>query len=343
MGSDRERRYAAPIDDTAGDRSLDRASEPATIGSDETEGRAVGVVYRPRRRRWPWLVLGVVVLAAIAWGLNWYRELQARQVVVPNLVGLSLDEANERLDPADWNVEVERVRRDGAPAGEVLDQSRTAGRVEVAPVPITLTVSSGATVVQVPQVVGLSEADAVAAIEQASLVVGTVERPHDTAIAAGTVVAATPREPVDGGVPRRSAVDLVISAGPPPTRVPRGLIGRPEAAVVAAVEDAGLVVVRHEEPSEDIEAGHVTRTSPSAQAEAPPGSDIDVWVSTGPIPTVVPDVVGRSVAEATAVLSAAGYPVVGVSGPTSGTVTAMDPAAGTTQDVGTPIRLQSAR
>ncbi|OUE19583.1 Serine/threonine-protein kinase PK-1 [Clavibacter michiganensis] len=72
-----------------------------------------------------------------------------------------------------------------------------------------------------------------------------------------------------------------------------------------AVDDAagtlqgqGFVVARAEEPSVDVEVGHVTRSVPASGTPVDQGSTVTVYASTGPQLLDVPDVVGAAEADA---------------------------------------------
>ena len=74
---------------------------------------------------------------------------------------------------------------------------------------VRLNVSKGTAEVDVPSVVGLSQADATAQVKAAGLVVNVVPVPSDQP--AGTVVA---QNPVGGQANRGSNVRLNVSSGP---------------------------------------------------------------------------------------------------------------------------------
>ncbi len=72
-----------------------------------------------------------------------------------------------------------------------------------------------------------------------------------------------------------------------------------------AVDDAagtlqgqGFVVARAEEPSVDVEVGHVTRSVPASGTPVDQGSTVTLYASTGPRLLDVPDVVGAAEADA---------------------------------------------
>ena len=93
------------------------------------------------------------------------------------------------------------------------------------------------------------------------------------------------------------------------------VLGLPLQAAVRLLRDAGFTVERKPEDSETLPPGYITRQDPAA---GPPrklrdGYRVTVWVSTSDRATaVVPDVVGRDVVDATALLEDAGFAVVAV-------------------------------
>lgn len=100
-------------------------------------------------------------------------------------------------------------------------------------------------------------------------------------------------------------VRLVVSKGPPPTPVP-DLSNMTEANARAEIEKVGHVVGEVEKPyDERVEAGIVL--SWSHKGESPPkGATVDLVVSAGPEPRVIPTLFGLSYEQAVAALEAKG-------------------------------------
>ncbi|MEM7384770.1 MAG: PASTA domain-containing protein, partial [Verrucomicrobiota bacterium] len=154
--------------------------------------------------------------------------------------------------------------------------------------PVSLVVSLGPAPVNVPDVVGNSQAVAQQTIIDATLSVGTISEEFSDTVAAGNVIS---QNPVGGtSVPPGTAVDLLISLGPQPT-VP-DVIGQQQAAAEAAIVAANLAVgAVTEQFSDTFAAGSVLEQNPVGGTRANPGTAVDLVVSLGPRPTV-PDVVG---------------------------------------------------
>jgi len=86
--------------------------------------------------------------------------------------------------------------------------------------------------------------------------------------------------------------------------VPAGLTGMAPEAAEAAIVDAGLVVgARTQESSVEIPEGDVIRTDPVEGTSVLRGSEVGLVVSTGPRSIAFPDVVGKPLTEALALLA----------------------------------------
>jgi len=88
--------------------------------------------------------------------------------------------------------------------------------------------------------------------------------------------------------------------------------GQAEAAATTALQDAGFEVARQAEASTDVPEGSVTRTDPAGGEDAEEGSEVTMWVSTGPSSVTVPDVSGLTQEQARAQLEDAGLVVATV-------------------------------
>jgi len=293
-----------------------------------------------------WLLL---VLLLAGGGIGAWLALRTETAPVPHLVGDSLDEARATAKRHDWRLSIAYSRQTPSTPGEVLAQSVEPGTELAEGERILLTVSSGNELTDVPELQGLDEEAAAAAIEANGLTLGNVARPNHEEVPAGTVMAAAPvPDPAlgqaDGGrVPQGTRIDLTVSAGPAPRRVPPGLVGQDVDAARAALEAVQLKASVVEAWSDTVPAGQVMEASQRDGAEVARGTTVKLTVSKGPQPRPVPDVARRSVTEATQILASAGFPVAGVEGSPTTKVIATDPVAGSAQLPGTSVRLFTSR
>lgn len=267
---------------------------------------------------------------------------------VPELTGLTLEEARALLEPRDVTVRVRRVASDGR-AGEVLEQAPEPGaRLSVDTV-VVLTVSRAAAPerVTVPSVEGLRAREATSILRQAGLApsVRTVESSEPE----GTVVSQSPA--ADDEVAPRTVVELEVarpSPEPAPTtiEVPQ-LVGLRAADARSQLRDLGLRSTQR--PVESMRPkGTVVRQSPGPGTELREGQAVLLVISTGPAQASVPDVVGLDEESARQELEAAGFDVQVVDEPTEivdedGIVIEQDPAGGASRPTGSVVTITVSR
>ena len=106
--------------------------------------------------------------------------------------------------------------------------------------------------------------------------------------------------------------------------------------------DLDLAATRAEESSTTVPADQVIRTDPPADTIVNPSDVIKVFVSTGPVPVVVPDVTNQPITDAQAAIEALGFVSGSVTSENSPTVAAdivlrTDPAAASSEFAGDTI------
>ncbi len=155
--------------------------------------------------------------------------------------------------------------------------------------------SAGATVT-VPILQGMSEDSAQTLANQKGLLVSFDSRTADDP--AGLIVSQSPKPGFFLG--RGDSVRLVVSKGPKPIALP-GVVGKPFPDAIAVLQQAkfvGRVAVRRFD--ETVAKDAVIATDPAGKA--PPDSTVNLVVSDGPAPVVVPNVSRKSYEAAAAQL-----------------------------------------
>ncbi|MEX2196068.1 MAG: PASTA domain-containing protein [Thermoleophilaceae bacterium] len=256
---------------------------------------------RRRRRRWPYVALGLVGLALIAAAV--YAITRPEEVAVPDVVGGTLLEAATRLEGEGFEVEAQRVQ-DQAPVDEVIRQDPRGGAKADEGSQVTLTVSNGPGQARVPSVEGRPRGEAVEELNDKGFDVtvdGEASDDFDDGIAIRTVP--------EGGelADRGERIRLFVSTGPESVSVP-DVVGSSERSAESRLERAGLLVDVEEEASGSDE-GTVIRQAPGPGAEVDSGTRVTIVVSTGREEVEVPSVLGQSLREARATLRDAGFEV----------------------------------
>jgi len=104
--------------------------------------------------------------------------------------------------------------------------------------------------------------------------------------------------PPDAPVPAGATITLIYSAGPPQTTVPQ-VAGQPQDTIVAALQEAGLVLGEVvPQNSDEVEADLVIGSDPEAGTEVDVNTPVDFFVSIGDGLITVPDITGLTLEEA---------------------------------------------
>jgi serine/threonine-protein kinase len=265
----------------------------------------------PRRSRkfWPWLLTVLLLVGALVAGFYVWQQIQdeineTKPVAVPFVEGVRAPVARRRIQDAGLRPVPRQESSDSVPQGIVIRQEPDAGERIQRGNAVRYFVSTGKPRVQVPEVVGARESDAVATLRAAGLVPRVVDIFSDEP--EGTVIAQDPK----GGtsIVEGSDVRLNVSKGPQRTGLPN-VIGRSFDDAAAALRESGFTPVRRDVEAPEPE-GTVVGMSPSAGTLVPPGTRVALNVSTGQSTTAVPDVVGEEEASARATLQNEGWRVL---------------------------------
>ena len=285
---------------------------------------------RPRRRRWPLVILAVVLAGLLGTGAAWaVIEARTPRYEVPVLTGLTEDAAAKAIDGYGWKVDRRTDRKDGSEAGKVLRTDPTSGKQLKKGDTLTIWVSLGNELAPVPgDLVGKTIEEATAALDAAGGFVPKATPEYSEDKAKGIVMAVAPES--SGDQPKGSEITLTVSNGPEPRTVPSGLAGKTYEEAAAALTALHLVPVKAEDFSDTVEKGKVIGLRPGEGEKAERDSNVEVVISKGPDLVAVPSVKNASSLDAAvALLEKAGLQAGDVFGPANGKPFETDPAAGT--------------
>jgi serine/threonine-protein kinase len=193
---------------------------------------------------------------------------------VPNVVGMNYGDAVQALNDVNLDASKHEVFSQ-KPAGQVVAQDPPAGEEVVEGTEVVLDVSKGTKQVEVPNVVGMSEADAQATLEQAGFEVSSTSAPSDT-IPDGSVSDQSP----DGGTQaaKGSTVAITVSSGPSTATVPDE-IGQDKQVAIDDLKANGFKVhaqnVACGDPNQD---NIVQDQDPAGGSDAATGSTVNIFV-----------------------------------------------------------------
>jgi serine/threonine-protein kinase len=201
-----------------------------------------------------------------------------RQVEVPSIAGVSVDQARELLQARGLLLTLRGERPDpSVAAGKIATQVPLAGSRAVSGTPIEAYVSSGPGAITVPPLAGTRPDDAVELLRSRKLLAGPRLEEASATVAAGLVAATDP--PAGKAVPPDTAVTLVVSTGPAPAAVPR-VVGLRLSRATKVLEDAGFKVGSKKYGSnDDFDEQTIIRQDPAEKTMAPPGTLVNVTIN----------------------------------------------------------------
>jgi beta-lactam-binding protein with PASTA domain len=260
------------------------------------------------RTRWR-LILGAFFVVGLL--LLLVSVLTPERVDVPKVVGATISVATQRLQ--DEGFKVEPVRDNSVqPRNTVIGQKPGAGATADDSSTVTITVSDGPAIGDVPDVVGLQRNNARQKLATAGFKVRERTVTSES-VKAGRVVAQS--LPEGSLVGRGENVRIEVSIGPERLPVP-DVIGKTEDEARAALD--GFRVVAQDREDAKAEPGTVLAQKP-AKGELRRGKTVILVVAIEPKPikpkaiepkqAAVPDVVGRSQNFATKILSGRGFEI----------------------------------
>ena len=161
-----------------------------------------------------------------------------------------------------------------------------------------------ATTTRVPDVTGMTVEQASRALQRENLVLGTQTPQPDPRVPEGAIISQSPDDRTE--VEEGSAVDVVVSTGPEQTTVPT-LVGLSLDEAAQALREAGLKLGGRTGVPSDRPENTVVRVNPKEGETVEVGSLVDVRYASGN--NRVPDVKGKTEAQARSILEQAGFTV----------------------------------
>ncbi|WP_088289364.1 Stk1 family PASTA domain-containing Ser/Thr kinase [Kineosporia sp. A_224] len=296
------------------------------------------------RRRRGLVVMALVVVTAVVLviGSYWFIAGPGAQVVVPSTATLTQAEATKQLADIPLGVKVVTAFSDDVKKGIVIESRPEAGAAVRKNSTVTLTVSKGPELFDVPDVTGKPKDQADQDLQGEGFALGKVSEKFDNDVDAGLVISQSPV--ADAKRAKGTKVDLVISKGKELVAIP-DVLRQDENTARNTLRSAGFVVeVGDPRFDPSVPQGQVVAQEPGGNTKAAPDSTVTIFLSNGPDPeqTVeVPDVRGRDVDKARERLQEEGLQVNVVEQPNKffNRVGNQNPAPGTPVARGTVVTI----
>ena len=312
-----------------------------------------GTLYDEERSSRPWgryvlfalvALVGVALLSYAGWLL-----LRTKSYDVPDLTGVDEAVALNEIAGNGWVIETQRERSDEVPevdhvvrtvpvAGERLDEGET----------FVIVVSDGYELRTLPELSGMTVADAEQALTDLRLVPVEAPAEYSEDVPAGVVIRWEVQDDAalaaGAQVLPDTAIVITASLGPEPRPAP-DLANLTAEEATAALDALQLVGAQGEDVfSNDVEVGRVVTQDPGVGTPVERGGTVTFQLSKGPDLVAVPDLTGLSYPAAQESLTAAGFTVGSLLGTTEGTFVSIsvngdETQAGATFPRGTAVDL----
>lgn len=229
-----------------------------------------------------YLLSAFIVLCVLIGGYFWYTT---PNIVVPNVVGMTVVEAQKTLEEAGFKIKLEEAYDANVTPGTVMKQDPKANTTRKSGSEITITICRGLELLKVPNVVGSSYESAKQTLAQSGFTVGTVTKTWDDSKTAGQVLKQSPKP--DSRAPKNSPIDLVINeqeeAKPKKVAMP-GILGTSLDNAQSKLNNLGLSVAEIKTVDSSKPANTVIAVTPETGAEVSSDSKIVLTVSSGKEP-----------------------------------------------------------
>lgn len=238
------------------------------------------------------VIIGVIALVLVANAVGIFKgddkeqEEQTEEIEMVNVVGMDVEVAKATLDEIYVKYEIKYEESDEIEENKVISQSVNEGEMVKQSETVTLVVSSGVSGVEVPDVVGKEEQEAMSELRAAGFSSVSTEKGNDDEIEEGRVISVKIGDKsVAAGekVPKDSNITLIISMGPAikQTEVP-DLRGLSESAAKDKLSGANLKAgTVSEEYSDSVTAGLVISQSYTPGMEVEEGTAVEFVLSLG--------------------------------------------------------------
>jgi eukaryotic-like serine/threonine-protein kinase len=272
-------------------RAGNPVTAPAVLTAEETAllqpagpTRQLRTHEQERRRRGAMYgVLTVLAVLALLVGV-WFlvgvlAGDEGPRIAVPDVVDLDLEQAERVLEQQGLAVgDVSEQTSDDIDEGRVISQRPARDTMVAEGSAVDLVVSLGREMTTVPDLVRLTEDEALARLRQEGLVAGDRSREFSSEIPEGRIISSDPAAGEE--VPAGTRVSYVVSSGEETVNV-RSVINTSEADAIFRLEEQGLRVNSIYEFNDVVAEGNVVEQDPSPGSQVPVGTTVTIVVSRG--------------------------------------------------------------
>lgn len=220
-----------------------------------------------------YMTVAVVALSVIAHFIfNRNREVMP----VPDVVNMTVVEAQAALEEKGFEVELEERYGNAVKPGTVMEQSPKAGEKRKQGSTIYLTISKGAELKTVPEIIGMSLSKAENLLKDEGYAIGKITKKFDSSKAVGIVLEQFPK--AMDKAPKGSKINLVVNEG---EKTVPNVVGQKLATAKQLLEKEGLVVGSTSYTKNQADKDTVLSTDPVPGSHLSEGAKVNLTLSSG--------------------------------------------------------------
>lgn len=220
-----------------------------------------------------YMTVAVVALSVIAHFIfNRNREV----LPVPDVVNMTVVEAQAALEEKGFEVELEERYGNAVKPGTVMEQSPKAGEKRKQGSTIYLTISKGAELKTVPEIIGMSLSKAENLLKDEGYAIGKITKKFDSSKTVGIVLEQFPK--AMDKAPKGSKINLVVNEG---EKTVPNVVGQKLATAKQLLEKDGLVVGSTSYTKNQADKDTVLSTDPVPGSHLSEGAKVNLTLSSG--------------------------------------------------------------
>ena len=217
-------------------------------------------------------VAGVALSVIAHFIFNRNREV----LPVPDVVNMTVVEAQASLEEKGFEVELEERYGNDVKPGTVMEQSPKAGEKRKQGSTIYLTISKGAELKTVPEIIGMSLSKAENLLKDEGYAIGKITKKFDSSKTVGIVLEQFPK--AMDKAPKGSKINLVVNEG---EKTVPNVVGQKLATAKQLLEKEGLVVGSTSYTKNQADKDTVLSTDPVPGSHLSEGAKVNLTLSSG--------------------------------------------------------------
>ncbi|GEN30382.1 serine/threonine-protein kinase [Cerasibacillus quisquiliarum] len=264
------------------DETIVHRPNEKTINVSTNQNQNVKKPKKTKKKKWRRILLITFILIASGLAALFIIPgiFQPKDVVIPDVIGMTYEEAVKELEKVNLEAEKEDTHSEEVEEGLVVKTNPNVGRTAKEKSTVTVLVSVGKEKFKMEDYVGKDFDQVKRLLEEKGYEdVIAYEKHSDNPV--GEILSQIQPTPDTEVIPSETKVIFEISNGPELITL-NNLKGMTLEQAKSYLEDNGLKMNKKEEHSEAVSKGHVIRHSPDSGASLNKEATVDVYVSIGP-------------------------------------------------------------